>query len=174
MSFFYLHTTQNTKLGMAKPYAILFQKMVDGAKVIDTQKEWGIVCKDFPFKVFGDAKDLPSRSWPDKNGDDEFIPATIPVKSYEIDVEFAYKGDMNTANEKLILFFEYITGKNGDGSSLRVYDTYTKIGKQKVRYVSCSEDLFVRNTDEGDVVTFTVRFKVNDPVDNIVLLWVNG
>lgn len=155
---------------MAKPYAILFKKMNDDdALVVDTLDDWGIVCKDFPFKLYGEAKELPSNGWKDEDGDDEYIPKELKIAAYEVDVEFAYKGDMNTANTEIRGFLDYLTGRGGTGAELMVYDTYTKIGRQGVRFVSVDDDVFYRQEDSGDVVVFAVTFKVNDPVTDIIL-----
>lgn len=154
---------------MAKPYAILFQKMIEDAPVVDTLSNWGIVCKDFPFKLYGEAKELSSRDWKDEDGDDEYIPNELKIAAYEIDVEFVYKGDMNTANTKIRGFLDYLTGRGGIGAELKVYDTYTKIGRQSVRYVSVDDDIFFRQEGGNDVVVFVVTFKVNDPLTDIAL-----
>jgi len=154
---------------MAKPYAILFQKMIEDAPVVDTLSNWGIVCKDFPFKLYGEAKELPSRDWKDEDGDDEYIPKELKIAAYEIDVEFVYKGDMNTANTKIRGFLDYLTGRGGTGAELKVYDTYTKIGRQSVRYASVDDDIFFRQEGGNDVVVFVVTFKVNDPLTDIAL-----
>lgn len=154
---------------MAKPYAILFQKMIEDAPVVDTLSNWGIVCKDFPFKLYGEAKELSSRDWKDEDGDDEYIPNELKIAAYEIDVEFVYKGDMNTANTKIRGFLDYLTGRGGTGAELMVYDTYTKIGRQSVRYVSVDDDIFFRQEGGNDVVVFVVTFKVNDPLTDIAL-----
>lgn len=162
------HNT-NTRLDMARPYAILFKKMKDGAPVVDTLDNWGIVCKDFPFRLYGEAKELPSHDWKDEDGDDEYIPDELRISAYEIDVEFVYKGEVETANTNIKAFLDYLTGRGGTGAELMVYDTYTKIGRQGVRFVSVDEDVFFRQTDYGDVVVFSVTFKVNDPVTDITL-----
>lgn len=154
---------------MAKPYAIYFKKMKDDASVVDTFNDWGIVCKSFPFKLYGEAKELPSKDWKDEDGDDEYIPDELKIASYEVEVEFAYKGDINTANVKIKSFLDYLTGRGGTGAELMVYDTYTKIGRQSVRFVSVEDDVFWRQEDGGDVVVFVVTFKVNDPVTDITL-----
>ena len=153
-----------------KPYSILFKKEAGGS-TIDTQTKWGIVCKDFPFQLYGDTKELPSRSWYDENGDDEYVPKKLYIGAYEIDVEFAYKGNMYSANAAIRSFLDYLTGNDGlnQGALLSVYDTYTKIGRQHIRYVSVENTMTVRNESEGDVFTFTVKFKVNDPITNITL-----
>ena len=158
---------------MATPYAIYFKKMKDNASVVDTLDNWDIVCKDFPFKLYGDAKELPVRNWKDKDGDDEYIPSVLPIEAYEMEVEFAYKGDMNSANEKIREFLDYLTGRDGTGAEFSVYDTYTRIGRQHVRYVGVEEDVFFRGKKSStygyDVVVFVVKMKVNDPVTDITL-----
>lgn len=73
------------------------------------------------------------------------FPEEIKLKAYDIDVEFAYKGEMGTANSKIEAFLDYLTGKGNTGTCLKVYDTYTKIGRQGVYYKSIDPDLFVRN-----------------------------
>lgn len=154
---------------MARPYAILLQKMMSDAPVIDTLDSWGIVCKDFPFKLYGEAKELSSRSWKDEDGEDEYVPSELKLDSYDLKVDFAYKGNINTANAQIREFLDYLTGRGGTGAELRVYDTYTRIGRKNVRFKSVDEDVFVRSESEGDVVTFKVTFRVNDPVTDITL-----
>lgn len=154
---------------MSKPYAILFKKMKSDALVVDTLDNWGIVCKDFPFKLYGEAKELSNTDWMDEDGDDEYIPSELKIASYEMEVEFAYKGAMNSANTNIKAFLDYLTGRGGTGAELMVYDTYTKIGRQSVRYVSVDDDIFWRQEEGGDIVVFVVTFKVNDPITDIVL-----
>lgn len=154
---------------MAKPYAIFFKKMSDDALAVDTFDRWGIVCKEFPFKLYGEAKELPSHDWKDEDGDDEYVPDELKIASYEMDVEFVYKGEMNTANTNIKDFLDYLTGRGGTGAELMVYDTYTKIGRQHVRFVKVDDDVFWRSEGNEDVVVFVVTFKVNDPVTDITL-----
>lgn len=150
-----------------KPYSIYFKKENGG--VIDSQKEWGIVCKEFPFLLYGESKELPKRDWLDEDGEDVFFPNSLAMAAYDLDVEFAYRGVMDSANVAIRGFLDYLTGRDGSGANLSVYDTYTKIGRQGVYYKKVSPDVFVRNTSEGDVVTFTVTFRVTDPTTQITL-----
>lgn len=152
-----------------RPYAILFKKMKDDALVVDTYDNWGIVCKSFPFKLYGEAKELPSFDWKDEDGDDEYIPDELKMSAYEIDVEFVYKGEINSANANVRGFLDYLTGRGGTGAELMIYDTYTKIGRQGVRYVKVEDDVFWRQEEGGDVIVFVVTFKVNDPITDITL-----
>lgn len=153
---------------MAKPYSIYFKKSGD-SPTIDSKEEWGIVCKEFPFMLFGDTKEVASKDFHDKDGEEVFIPDELKMKAYDLDVEFAYKGDVNTANVKIKGFLDYLTGRGGTGANLKVYDTYTKIGRQGVYLKTVTKDLFVRKNSDGDVVTFKVKFRVTDPTTDIVL-----
>ncbi|WP_065218448.1 MULTISPECIES: hypothetical protein [Butyricimonas] len=149
---------------------IYFQKEKEGSLVKESVSDFGIWCKDFPFKIHGDAKELANTEWSDEDGDDEFIPDVIRLKSYEISVEFAYKGVSGSANEKIRDFLDYLTGRDGSGASLKVYDSFTGIGRKNVRFMSVSQDgEYVRSDAEGDVFLFKVTFKVNDPVTDIIL-----
>lgn len=154
---------------MARPYAIYFKKMKSDALVVDSLDNWGIVCKEFPFKLYGEAKELPSHDWKGMDGNDEYIPSKLPVAAYDVKVEFAYKGVMDSANANVKGFLDYLTGRDGSGAELMVYDTYTKIGRQHIRYMNVKEDVFHRQEESGDVVVFIVTFKVNDPVTDIEL-----
>lgn len=154
---------------MAKPYAIYFRKMKNDALVVDTLDNWGIVCKEFPFKLCGEAKELPTNEWMDEDGDDEYVPEELKMASYELEVEFVYKGEFGEANTKIKGFLDYLTGRDGSGAELEVYDTYTKIGRQHIRYVGVEEDVMWRQEEGGDVVVLVVTFKVNDPVTDITL-----
>lgn len=156
---------------MAKHYAIYFKKMKDDALVVEPFDNWGIVCKEFPFKLYGNAKELPVNDWKDKDGDDEYVPKGLKMSAYEMDVDFVYKGDMGTANLNVKGFLDYLTGRDGTGAELMVYDTFTKIGRQRVRFSAVSEDIFSRQSGGVDVLVFTVTFKVNDPVTDVVLAY---
>lgn len=162
-----------------KPF--LIRKQSDGARTFDSSKEWELYCSSFPFQVIGDAKDVPSRSWNDEHGDDEFIPKTICIKSYEIDVDLACRGDKEHAYNNIINFLKYITGRDTEnsgetyGSTLQIYDTYTTIGRQYCRYVKCENkgyevyDVVSDSVKEETLTAFTVTFKVNDPITDIKL-----
>lgn len=129
--------------------------------------EWGIVCKEFPFDLYPDMKEFSSRNWREEDGEQEFYPAVPRLKAYEIEVEFAYKGPRDSANAKIRGFMDYISGRDGSGVAMKIYDTYTLIGRQQVRFVSLSNDSLYRYGDNEDVVVFKVKFKINDPVTQV-------
>ena len=138
-------------------------KKNDGA-VINPYKEWNIMVKSLPFNIAPEIKKYASVDWPDEDGDDEYIPSVPHFKAYEMEASFVYIGEYKTANTKIKAFWDYI--KSGE---LQIYDSYTGIGRKGVRYVAYSPEAFHRRSASGDIVVFKIKFKINNPVDNIIL-----
>lgn len=149
---------------MASYKPFLIQKLTDNAPVRDS-KEWNIWIKSVPFKVFPDMKDIPSRDWYDEHGTDEFLPTTPFYKAYETECQFVYIGVYESANTQIKSFLKYLA----EGGFFKFYDTYTKIGRTNIRYVSNDEDVFYRREGNDDIVQFKVTLKVNDPITDITL-----
>lgn len=145
-----------------KPF--LFRKTKDGYPVKDSS-EWNVLIKSFPFKIYPDMKDIPKRDWLDSNGDNEYTPESPYFKAYEIECEFLFKGVHGTANDQIRLFIDYLA-KDGLND---IYDSYTKIGRTKVRYVSYNPDVLYRRDGNDDLVLFKLVLKVNDPITEIIL-----
>lgn len=139
-------------------------------KVYDSL-DFGCYVKSVPFNLFPKVKNIQTQKWNDENGDDEYMPAEPRYEAYEMEVEFVYKGNYGDANYDILKFIETIQGK-----WLKLYDSYTQIGRQMVRYVSLNDKATLyrrKGTNDGslgkDYVTFKVKFKVNDPITNITL-----
>lgn len=122
--------------------------------------------KHVPFKVYPDMKDIPSYDWKDSSGDDEFLPDTPVYKAYEMECEFLFIGEHGTANSQIKSFISYLSS---DGY-FSIYDTYTKVGRTKVRYVSNSPSVLYRREEMTDKVIFELTLKVNDPITDITLV----
>lgn len=145
-----------------KPF--LIQKLKANSPVKDS-KEWGIWVKSMPFLLYPKLKEPAQRSWPDENGDDEYLPDSPVFEAYTMNVDFVFIGATGTANSQIKSFLNYLS-KEGEFS---IYDTYSKIGRTHVRYSSYSDKAFRRRENENDIVQFTVTFKVNDPITDINL-----
>lgn len=136
----------------------------NGNQTVESKETWQIVVKTIPFKLCPEVKNITTHSWYDKDGDDEYIPATLRYKAYEMDVTFYCICSEGQANDNIRNFFKFITS-----GELKIYDAYTGIGRQHVRYVKYSDKSFVRRKGKDDIVEFSVTFKVNDPITNITL-----
>ena len=126
---------------MNEPYSILMQKTTENAPVKDSLAHFGIVCTEFPFKPGGETKDLPKRDWPDEDGEDTYIPDKLLLKAYDLEAEMCYKGDLGTAYDKIMAFQNYLTGENGDGATLKIYNSHTGIGACRFRQISGRDQL---------------------------------
>ena len=152
---------------MNEPYSILMQKTTENAPVKDSLVHFGIVCTEFPFKPGGETKDLPKRDWPEEDGEDTYIPDKLPLKAYDLEAEMCYKGDLGTAYDKIMAFQNYLTGENGDGATLKIYNSHTGIGRQGL-YLLEVGDFEFNKSNMDEVLTFPVKFRVTDPRIQII------
>lgn len=138
--------------------------------VVNILDTFGVVCQEFPFKKNPEPKDLPARDWAGEDGLDVYVPTTLPVKSYDIDVNFLYKGTESNIRTDISLFLDFLYGRNGGavGSRLAIYNTYTGIGRKDVVVSSVENEVFFINDGDPDTVAkFKIKFKVYDPVTEV-------
>ena len=83
-------------------------------------------------------------------------------------VEFGCKkmSSVNDVRQKVGLFLKYLH----ESGMMKMYSSHTRIGRQKVRLESVSDNAKWKTDDEGnEYLVFEVTFKVNDPVTDITL-----
>lgn len=142
---------------------IYFQKLnaSDGLG-IDTEThscdEWGVMPTRWDFAIMPEMKELPVNDWPDEDGDDEYVPDEPKFKSFEMDIEFAYKG-ADPVND-LGDFFHYLAYSG----VFSIYDEHSGIGYHKCRYVKYEPDAHYIKSGLEQVVEFTITIKVIDPI----------
>lgn len=131
--------------------------------VKNIKNDFGIYHKSVPFHLFPKVKEPFKNSWHDEDGDEEYLPEQPFYESYEMKLDFVYEGTLNSANSRIKAFLLFL-----QGGEFELYDEYTGIGRQKVRYVSVdtSANLYRR---ERDIVEFFVTLKVNDPITQITI-----
>ena len=140
------------------------------ALALDTAANWGMVAMTNPYSILPKAKTPYKTSWLDEDGDDEYA-GELYFEAQEISVKFYVKtydtggvSAQEVMNTQLRNFFAKI--KSGQ---FRIYDSDSRIGRQKVRYVDYAEEGKRIEGDGWVVARFTVRFKVNDPVTMMVM-----
>lgn len=145
------------------------------SKAIDTT-EWGLVAKANPFAALPNPKDPYRNEWHDENGDDEYVDEMY-YGSISFSVSFyvkAYATQTKSAEAVLISQIDSFFSKIRQGEFM-VFDSYTGIGRRKVRYAGFDEDEFKKRSKSGNGwarAIFTIKFKVNDPITRVYL--VNG
>jgi hypothetical protein len=150
------------------------QYLNDGVTVNDTtvhdSTEWNIWITKYPFKVKGDAKDVPSNDWYDENGKEVFLPDKLPIKAYETTIEFVFKGTKGTERTQIKSFLDYLSN-NG---YFKMYCEWCKQGLQHIRYITYDPNAEYIDNDDSDataknIITFKVKLGVDDPETSITL-----
>ena len=142
--------------------------------VCESVETWGMWCKDIPFKLCEKVKEPAKRTWPDEDGDDEFIPeGGLLLEAYSMKVEFGCKAKDDTTNnlsatsivrQHVGEFLSYLK----ESGMMKMYSSYTGIGRQNVLLESYGEGTF-KEADGEAFVIFEVSSKVNDPATQITL-----
>lgn len=150
-----------------KPFYI----QTDADEIAVDTTEWGMVAKTNPFPVLPNPKDVYVNEWKDEDGDDEYN-AQMYYDAFEFDVQFYVKTVGDNADAELVSQIESFFSKIRAGE-FRIYDSYTGLGRQKVRYAGFNEDEYRKRKKSGTGWTraiFTVKFKVNDPTTRLTMI----
>ena len=144
----------------------------DAYPVCESVGAWGVWCKEIPFKLAEKMKEPAKRSWYDEHGDDEYVASGgLYAEAYTMKVELGCKkmrggnGTVTDVRDNVGRFLAYLR----NSGMLNLYSTYTRIGRRYVRLSSISDNATWRTDDDGEFLIFTVEFKVNDPVTDIIL-----
>lgn len=134
-----------------------------GETLYDTLTQWGFMAKANPYPALPNPKATYKNDWKDSNGDDDYT-THIYYESFTFDVQFYIRavsdadgvaGDYIRA--KMASFFSAV--KDGE---FKVFDAYTRLGRQKVRYAGFKENEWRERNGTARCI-FTITFKVNDP-----------
>lgn len=151
---------------MNEPFTILFQKETE-TEANDSLEKWGIACCEFPFQLDGGSKELAARDWPDEDGEDVFFPDKLRLKAYDLEVKLIYVGPLTKSADNILAFREYLTGEDGMGIEMRIYNSHTGIGRKGCYWLEMGDMTFNKESDE-EVIQFPVKIRVTDPKTKIV------
>jgi len=148
----------NPEISNYKPFYIQYG---ENAIASDTRATWGLIAKTNPYPILPTPKEPYKNDWKDQDGDDEYN-TVMKYEAFVFDVSFYIRASGSTAASDIrgaiATFFNAI--KQGE---FKIYDAYTAIGRQKVRYAGYKEESFSDYGGKARCI-FTVTFKVNDPV----------
>lgn len=160
--------------------------------VVDLLETFHVVCEEIPFLRNPKPKDIPTRDWAGEDGLDIYIPDTLPIKDYQIEVAFLYKGTETEIRTDISRFIDFLYGrrKGHDGDTvqsarLAIYNEYVGIryapgepvygiGRKDVVVVEIGNELFdARDTDPDAIARFKVKFNVYDPTTEVRAVYNN-
>jgi hypothetical protein len=125
----------------------------------DTRTEWNLIAKTNPYPALPTPKEPYKNSWPDENGDDEYV-TNMYYEAFTFDVQFYIRATTVEEIRSALSYF-FFSIKEGE---FEVYDATTGLGRQKVRYAGFKEEMVPILNGGYARCIFTVTFKVNDPV----------
>ena len=142
-------------------------------RIVDLLDEYNIACSEFPFVKNPEPKDLPTVDWAGSDGLDVYVPvgAPLPVKHYELDAVFLYKGTEATMHGDIKGFIDFLYGRNDGsvGARLAIYNEHTKTGRKDVVVTKIdTETFYCEDWDEDTMAGFKIKFTVYDPVTEVV------
>ena len=147
----------------------------DRPTIYETLEHWDIVCKSFPYDMMGDVKELPRNAFPKEGDIDVYTPPEggLPLKEQTVEIEFVMCSDC--ARENMLKFRDFITGRDGTGILLGIYDTYTGLSGVNIVYQSFKPDMYWRRRGTKEIVVFKVEFLFPKPMEmNRVIHHTNG
>lgn len=143
------------------------QKTKDGSAVKNSLTDFGFAINDIPWPA-EETEEVATRTWVGEHGEDIYIPPSgLKLKAYDLEIEFCYKGNINTAYSAYNALRNYLTGIDGSGGELKIYDPYWRKGRKGVRVKKFGDiDPRRSNVDEG--ISVKVTFRVADPITDLV------
>lgn len=151
-----------------KNYRPFYIQTSSDVSAIDTTM-WGLVAKTNPYNALPEPKETYTNDFKDEHGDDDFTdkifykPLEFSVSFYVKCFDTEGKSAQRLLHEQIDAFFAKI--KEGE---FKIYDSYTGLGRQDVRYVGYESEEF-KARDNWAKHVFQVHFKANDPITRIVL-----
>ena len=143
--------------------------------VVDLLSAFKIVCQEFPFKKNPQPKDLPTRDWVGEDGLDVYIPDKLPMKNYDIEVSFLYKGTEETMRTDLNNFIDFLYGrKKGNNEDtvqsgrLAIYNEHIGMGRKDIVVSDVENEIFYLSDEDPDAFAkFKIKFMVYDPTTEV-------
>lgn len=133
--------------------------------------DFGFAVCDIPWPD-EEVHEVAVREWPGEHGEDAYIPPVgLKLQAYDVEVQFCYKGDVDTAYAKYKALRDWLTGIDGSGAELRVYDPYWRKGRTGV-YVKKFSGFDPHRSNIDEVLSINATFRVTDPITEIRLTYV--
>lgn len=129
---------------------------------------FGFVIQELPFESSTEVKDVDTVDFFDEDGSNEWMPARLRIKSYEMKVKFISKGTKEELYARYLSLRNYLLGRDNTGVAFMLYDDYHGIGRKDIRLQKFDDDVEYKPLNDGGYVfSIEATFKVNDPVTDV-------
>lgn len=145
----------------------LYIRKSDTGTTYNSLDDFGFAASEIPWPE-EEFKDVAVRDWPGEDGEDAYIPPKLMIKPYDLKVKFVYKGARGSAYADYVRFRNFLSGRDGAGATLRIYDARTGIGRRNVYCKSIPTPDFKRD-NLNDYASMEVKFRVTDPSADVTL-----
>jgi len=149
-----------------KPFYI---QMDGSTAAADTAQRWGFLLKSSPYPVFPNPKERYSVDWKDEDGADEYGSVQyLDSVDFSVDFLLLTKDRNNLTSQRQVrqMIGRFVDEVRTDYFS--VYDSYTGVGLQKVRYVGFTQSDYWYDGHRTGYV-FSVQMTCDDPTTRMML-----
>lgn len=154
---------------MATEYTLLIKK--EYTSTVSSLDDYGFAISEISWPN-EEIQELAARVWPGEDGEDVYIPPRgLAMKAFDLVVEFLYKGARDTLLEAYTSFKEFMTGRDGLGAELEIYDCYWKRGYTGV-YVKQFGDIKVHKTNIDEAMSMKAVLRITNPLNRARLNYV--
>lgn len=152
-------------------HTLLMQK--GDAKVKSTLADFGMATGDIPWPATIKVKDLGVVDCPGESGERTHFPDQLSFEAYDLEFELKYRGELGSLYDNYKSLLNYLSGRDNNGTRLKIYSPYHGIGRQDVSLKSIETQKFKKD-NAGEYMSFKVKFRVADPATDIKLVESNG
>ena len=132
------------------------------------REHFGFVIQELPFDLSTDVKDVDTVDYFDEDGSNEWMPAHLRIKSYDMKVKFISKGTKEELYTRYSRLRNYLLGRDNTGVAFMIYDEYHGIGRKDIRLQKLDDEAeYEALNDGGYVFSIEATFKVNDPLTEV-------
>ena len=134
------------------------------------EDEFGFVTQDEPTILSAKVKNVESNDFYDEDGEQEWAARRLRLQAYTMSITFISQGSKYELHKRIEKFRNYLCGIEGTGTMLMLYEDWYKTGYKDVRLSELTDNLKYKQISEDYfVISFNVKFKVNDPLTKVEL-----
>lgn len=148
-------------------YSLLFKNSTE-AQSKDLVDNYRCVCLEDGIKPFSNykTKEMVSQTWPGENGEDTYFPSSLSFEAFDWEVKMATKSDLqHSVKSNFADLVNYLKAS----SPFKIYSSFLGDGRQGCYLTEVTDIEFSKDVDNNDIMEFTMKFRITDPLTSITL-----